>query len=97
MAGQRARSRTMTGQRWPDVHALPLAEFTGYRELEARTRISAIYRKGESVPVAEEGEEVEVFLERTPFYAESGGQVGDPGYLSGGLGRARLEDTQKPA
>ena len=97
MAGQRARSRTMTGQRWPDVHALPQSEFTGYQELEERTRITAIYRGGVSVPTAEEGEEVEVFLERTPFYAESGGQVGDTGYLSGGLGRVRVEDTQKPA
>ena len=97
MAGQRARSRTMTGQRWPDVHALPQSEFTGYRELEERTRITAIYRGGVSVLTAEEGEEVEVFLERTPFYAESGGQVGDTGYLSGGVGRVRVEDTQKPA
>ena len=96
MAGQRARSRTMTGQRWPDVHGLPQSEFTGYRELEERTRITAIYRGGVSVPTAEEGEEVEVFLERTPFYAESGGQVGDTGYISGGLGRVRVEDTQKP-
>jgi alanyl-tRNA synthetase len=97
MAGQRARSRTMTGQRWPDVHALPQSEFTGYQQLELRTRITAIYRGGRSIPVAEEGDEVEVFLEQTPFYAESGGQVGDTGYLSGGLGRLRVEDSQKPS
>jgi alanyl-tRNA synthetase len=97
MAGQRARSRTMTGQRWPDVHALPQSEFTGYEELAALASVRAIYRRGESVPRAGEGDEVEVFLARTPFYAESGGQVGDTGYLSGPQGRLRVEDTQKPA
>ena len=50
MAGQRARSRTMTGQRWPDLQALPQSEFTGYHELATRARISAIYRGGEPVP-----------------------------------------------
>ena len=97
MAGHRARSRTMTGQRWPDVKALPQSEFTGYRELATAARVGAIYRGGKPVERAEEGEEVEVFLDRTPFYAESGGQVGDTGYLSGPSGRLRVEDTQKPA
>jgi alanyl-tRNA synthetase len=97
MAGHRARSRTMTGQRWPDVHALPQSEFTGYRELGTVSRVAAIYRGGKPVDAAAEGDEVEVFLERTPFYAESGGQVGDTGYLSGPNGRLRVEDTQKPA
>jgi len=97
MAGQRARSRTMTGQRWPDLHALPQSEFSGYQELSTRARITALYRGGEPVQTAEEGDAVEVFLDRTPFYAESGGQVGDTGYLSGGMGRVRVEDTQKPA
>src|ERR1700694_4312092 len=97
MAGQRARSRTMTGQRWPDLQALPQSEFTGYHELATRARITAIYRDGKPVRTAEEGDQVEVFLDRTPFYAESGGQVGDTGYVSGGIGRVRVEDTQKPA
>jgi alanyl-tRNA synthetase len=97
MAGQRARSRTMTGQRWPDLHALPQSEFTGYHELATSARITAIYRNGEPVQTAEEGDQVEVFIDRTPFYAESGGQVGDTGYLSGATGRVRVEDTQKPA
>jgi alanyl-tRNA synthetase len=97
MAGQRARSRTMSGQRWPDLLALPQSEFTGYHELATTARIAAIYRGGEPVSAAEEGDQVEVFLDRTPFYAESGGQVGDTGYLSAGMGRVRVEDTQKPA
>jgi alanyl-tRNA synthetase len=97
MGGQRARSRTMTGQRWPDVKALPRSEFAGYTEIETETTVTAIYRGGEPVDAAAEGEEVEVFLERTPFYAESGGQVGDTGYLVATAGRFRVEDTQKPA
>ena len=59
--------------------------------------MTAIYRSGQPVEEAAEGEEVEVFLDRTPFYAESGGQVGDTGYLVGADGRLRVEDTQKPA
>ncbi|HVD00968.1 MAG TPA: alanine--tRNA ligase [Candidatus Dormibacteraeota bacterium] len=97
MAGQRARSRTMTGQRWPDVHALPQSEFTGYHKLAARSAIAAVYRGGQSVDSATEGDEIEVFLDRTPFYAESGGQIGDTGYLSGPHGRMRVEDAQKPS
>ena len=97
MAGQRARSRTMTGQRWPDVQALPRSTFTGYLELETETAISSLYRDGAPVAAAEEGEQVEVFLDETPFYAESGGQVGDTGYLLGPDGRVRVEDTQRPA
>ena len=97
MAGQRSRSRTMTGQRWPDVKALPRSEFTGYQEASTDSRVLSIYRQGAEVAVAREGDEVEVFLERTPFYAESGGQVGDTGYLVTELGRLRVEDTQKPA
>ncbi|GAC1654089.1 MAG: alanine--tRNA ligase [Candidatus Dormibacteraceae bacterium] len=97
MSAQRARSRTMTGQRWPDVHALPRGEFIGYREASAQATVLAIYRDGSPVDVAGEGEEVQVFLDRTPFYAESGGQVGDTGYLLGAEGRVRVEDTQKPA
>jgi alanyl-tRNA synthetase len=47
--------------------------------------------------VAAEGDAVEIFLERTPFYAESGGQIGDTGSITTAGGRIRVEDTQKPA
>ncbi len=97
MAGQRLRSRTMTGQRWPDVQALPRSQFTGYRELERDSVVISLVRAGSPVEAAAEGEEVEVFLDTTPFYAESGGQVGDTGYLVGPQGRVRVEDTQRPA
>ncbi len=98
MARQRERSRTMTGQRWPDAAALPRSEFRGYSRLEvAGARVLLIRRRGEAVERAEEGDEVEVFLDQTPFYGESGGQVGDTGWIEGTGGRVRVEDTQKPA
>jgi alanyl-tRNA synthetase len=97
MARQRERSRSMTGQRWPDIAALPRSEFAGYAVTElADAKVLAIRRAGELVEHATEGDEVEVFLDRTPFYGESGGQVGDTGHLEGTGGRVRVEDTQKP-
>src|SRR4029077_19702092 len=50
-----------------------------------------------SIDRAAEGEDVEVFLARTPFYAESGGQIGDTGTITTESGRQRVEDTQTPA
>ena len=98
MARQRERSRTMTGQRWPNAAALPRSEFTGYAGTELDdARVLLIRRGGQEVEHAQEGDEVEVFLDRTPFYAESGGQVGDTGLVEGTGGRVRVEDTQKPA
>ena len=70
--------------------------FTGYETMEDRGRITAIIRDGQLVDALEEGEEGEVILDRTPFYGEAGGQVGDRGYLEGLEGRFRVEDTQKP-
>ena len=52
---------------------------------------------GKGVDSAVEGDVVDVFLERTPFYAESGGQVGDTGIITTPSGRFRVEDTQKPS
>ena len=97
MANQRVMSRKITGQRWPDVRALPRSEFTGYTDVSAETAVNAIFKEGRPVAEASEGEEVEIFLEHTPFYAESGGQVGDTGVLTAADGRFRVEDTQKPA
>jgi alanyl-tRNA synthetase len=98
MAQQRERSRTMTGQRWPDATQLPKSEFLGYATTELTdARVVMVRRGGEQVDHAEEGDEVEIFLDRTPFYAESGGQVGDTGWIEGTGGRVRVDDTQKPA
>ena len=70
-------------------------EFLGYEHLDAGAEVLAIYREGASVPEAHAGETVVVVLASTPFYAESGGQVGDSGVLVGeGVG-VKIDDTQK--
>jgi alanyl-tRNA synthetase len=97
MEEQRARSRRGTPQGWALAKDLPKSEFTGYKQLETETSISALRKDGKPVDRAVEGDDVEVFLSRTPFYAESGGQVGDTGTITTESGRLRVEDTQKPA
>ena len=97
MEEQRARSRRGTPQGWVLAKNLPKSGFTGYNELTTETSIVALRKDGKSVDRAAEGEDVEVFLARTPFYAESGGQVGDTGSITTESGRLRVEDTQKPA
>jgi alanyl-tRNA synthetase len=71
-----------------------LTDFVGYRLDAAEGRILAIVRDGELVDSADHGQEVEVFLDRTPFYAESGGQVGDSGSISTVTGALAVRDTQ---
>ena len=97
MEQQRARSRRGTPQGWALAKDLPKSEFTGYSELTTQTPIVALRKDGESVERAAEGDDVEVFLARTPFYAESGGQIGDTGTITTESGRVRVDDTQKPA
>ena len=72
------------------------SEFVGYDTLEAESRVVALRRNGALVPELQSGEIGEVVLARTPFYAESGGQVGDTGALLGAGGtRFNVADTQK--
>jgi alanyl-tRNA synthetase len=96
MAAQRERSRKSSPQTLAQAKDLPRSEFTGYRELTTETKVTGIRRGGEVVDAAGEGDTVDVFLERSPFYAESGGQIGDTGTISTPDGRIRVEDTQKP-
>ena len=96
MAAQRERSRKGAPKTLAQAKDLPRSEFTGYRELATETKITAIRRGGVGVDSAQEGDSVEVFLERSPFYAESGGQIGDTGVITASDGRVRVEDTQKP-
>ena len=96
MAAQRERSRRAIPHQWALAKEMPKSDFTGYRELETHTRIAAIRKAGEDAQSAGEGDAVEIFLERTPFYAESGGQIGDTGFITTESGRVRVEDTQKP-
>src|SRR5438552_2232509 len=97
MAAQRERSRGAIKQMWTSVENLPRSEFTGYRELSTDSKIAALRKEGKPVESATEGDAVEVFVERSPFYAESGGQIGDTGTIATASGRVRVEDTQKPA
>ncbi|MBL8479549.1 MAG: alanine--tRNA ligase [Sterolibacteriaceae bacterium] len=73
----------------------PATRFHGYEGLEARGNILALYRDGTAVNELVEGEMGVVVLDDTPFYAESGGQVGDVGELRSSHGIFAVEDTQK--
>ncbi len=69
------------------------SDFLGYEHLRAEGRIAGLVLGGRRVEAAGEGDEVEVVLDRTPFYAEGGGQVGDAGVLRTETGEASVEDT----
>lgn len=69
-------------------------EFTGYSDLAGSGVVLALLSEGETVELVEEGQEVEVFLSRSPFYAEAGGQVGDTGTIATETGMIKVTDTQ---
>jgi alanyl-tRNA synthetase len=104
MAEQRARSREAwkgTGDASvEEVHgriaAEVVTEFCGYDGLQTSSEIRALLVAGQSVESAKEGSEVELVVAETPFYAESGGQVGDRGTISTKGGQVEVVDTQKP-
>jgi len=70
-------------------------EFRGYDTLSAQARVVALYREGSQASALKSGETGTVVLDQTPFYAESGGQVGDRGELVGSGGTFAVDDTQK--
>ena len=70
-------------------------EFHGYDTLTLPARVVALYREGAQVQALKSGETGTVVLDRTPFYAEAGGQVGDRGELVGSAGTFEVADTQK--
>jgi alanyl-tRNA synthetase len=72
---------------------LPKIDFVGHETLAAPARILAMVRDGQRLREAGEGDEVEMILDRTPAYAESGGQIGDTGTITGRSGRGELADT----
>jgi alanyl-tRNA synthetase len=97
MQRQRERARAASKfqmQAGVDYSGQPTA-FEGYDSLKLQARILAIYRDGTAVNSIQAGEDAVVVLDRTPFYAESGGQVGDRGWLMSGHGSFEVEDTQK--
>jgi alanyl-tRNA synthetase len=98
-AMQRQRERARAASRFT-MHAGveysgQATEFHGYDTLRLEARIVALYREGASVQRIEAGDEAVIVLDRTPFYAESGGQVGDQGDISSGNGAFTVNDTQK--
>ncbi|MBC5795747.1 alanine--tRNA ligase [Sphaerospermopsis sp. LEGE 00249] len=70
-------------------------EFLGYNQLAATAKIEVLLVAGISQEEAEAGTEVQIVLDKTPFYAESGGQIGDKGYISGDGILIRIEDVKK--
>ncbi|TFY85554.1 alanine--tRNA ligase [Pseudomonas kairouanensis] len=92
----RARSASSFGLDYNTLVKVDVpTEFTGYSATVGSAKIVAIYKDGQSVDVLNEGEEAVVVLDQTPFYAESGGQVGDCGFLSSTSGRFEVRDTTK--
>lgn len=73
-----------------------VTEFTGYDELATDSQIRGVLREGVVAPAAEQGETVEVVLEKTPFYAESGGQIADEGLIVGDGFKLKVLDVQRP-
>jgi len=105
MQEQRTRARAAwagsgdaaTERVWFDVRERAGAtEFLGYSTESAEAEVVALVVDGAAVPTAQAGQAVAVILNQTPFYAESGGQVGDAGWITGLDGpRIRIDDTQK--
>jgi alanyl-tRNA synthetase len=75
--------------------AAPKTVFTGYEHLTEEAKVVAIYKDQEAVDVATDGDAVVIVLDQTPFYAESGGQVGDIGIISAGSCQASVRSTSK--
>jgi alanyl-tRNA synthetase len=73
-----------------------LVRFTGYERNEEQSGVVALVREGELSDAVEQGTAVEVITSSTPFYGESGGQVGDTGVIVTPVGTVRVEDTQRP-
>ncbi|WP_342622900.1 alanine--tRNA ligase [Pseudomonas alkylphenolica] len=93
---ERARSASAFGLDYNTLVKVDVAtEFTGYTSTEGEASIVALYKDGKVVEQLAEGEQGVVILDRTPFYAESGGQVGDTGYLQAGNVRFDVRDTTK--
>lgn len=78
-----------------DLSDIAKTEFLGYDDLKIDAKVMAIVKDGERIENAGEGESAIIVLDRTPFYAESGGQVGDTGVITGGNFTADVDNTTK--
>lgn len=93
---QRARGAGAFGNDYSDrLNIESVTDFSGYEKHEDQAEVEALYRDGAAVDRLDAGDTGMVVLKRTPFYAESGGQVGDRGVLVGDGGRFDVEDTRK--
>ena len=94
-----ARENRKLNGGWDDASANVLTQFTtkfvGYTDLEYTTKLLAMVKDGNAADICEEGDRVTVLLETTPFYAESGGQVGDKGIIESNGNVMEVLDTQK--
>jgi alanyl-tRNA synthetase len=106
MAEQKAKARaswagsgeTKDAAIWYDLaEAQGVTEFLGYDTETAEGQVLALVRDGATLDAAAEGEAVQVVVNQTPFYAESGGQVGDAGWIRTETGLAHVTDTRKSA
>ncbi|WP_026014000.1 alanine--tRNA ligase [Pseudomonas psychrophila] len=92
----RARSASSFGLDYNTLVKVDVpTEFVGYNATHSSAKVIALYKEGQSVATLNEGDEGVVVLDQTPFYAESGGQVGDCGYLQVGAARFDVRDTTK--
>ena len=107
MQAQRERARAASSFAGVDTaDAIPLEalgkigdeqDFCGYEQLSTDTKVAGIFSNNEQLDTLSAGQSASIVLENTPFYAESGGQVGDVGFLASANGRFEVRDTQKKA
>jgi alanyl-tRNA synthetase len=91
---ERARQARKKVEVGLETGAVPPTEFVGYRDLQAESPVALLLDDSSGqLEVAEEGQGVRLFLDRTPFYAEGGGQVGDQGVIRTETGSVRVTDT----
>jgi len=98
MTEQRERARAASGFDASHHKVIPIhakTRFVGYDSLGTRAKVLALVHNGETVDTLSAGEEGAVILDQTPFYAESGGQIGDKGEIRTDTALFRIEDTQK--
>ncbi|MFG6093667.1 alanine--tRNA ligase [Leptothoe sp. ISB3NOV94-8A] len=101
MAAQRERSKSahetidLLAQGNLSELGIDSTDFLGYTDATSQSTVRAILVNGETVETSEAGTEVQLVLDQTPFYAESGGQIGDRGFLAGDTLVVRIEDVQK--
>jgi alanyl-tRNA synthetase len=95
MQRERARAASKFGTQTAVEYSGQKTEFHGYEKLTLGAKVVAIYKAGTAVTAIEAGDTAVIVLDKTPFYAESGGQVGDRGQLVATRGTFHVNDTQK--